>query len=105
MTERRAAPRYPGRGRLFHVLAPDGTSLAYAVLEDVSALGVRLLAARPCMPVPAVLVPMPPHALAGRRFPFKIERTSALGGGGASLAGPFDSPITDVEARALAEAP
>jgi len=104
LTERRSSTRYPAAtGRLFRIESPDGATLAHGVLENASATGVRLLTARACMPGPAVLVPLPPHALAGRRFPFKVERVSAQGGGGASIAGPFEPPISDGEARALAE--
>jgi hypothetical protein len=106
MTERRATPRHAALpGRLFHVLAPDGTTLAHGVLEDASAGGVRILVARPCPLGPAVLEPMPPHPLAGRQFPFRAVRSGPVGGGGAHVAGPFDPPISDAEARALAEAP
>jgi hypothetical protein len=104
MTERRATPRHAAsHSRLFHVLSPDGATLAHGVLEDVSAGGLRLLAARPCPLGPAVLVPIPPHPLAGRQFPFRAERSGLVAGGGARVAGPFDPPITDAEARALAE--
>jgi hypothetical protein len=84
-------------------VAPDGAMLALGVLDDVSAGGVRLLTARPCPLGPAMLEPLPPHPLAGRKFPFKVERSAALPGGCALVGGPFTPPITDGEARALAE--
>jgi hypothetical protein len=100
MTERRVAPRHRAEGgRAFRVEAPDGRALAYAALEDASAGGVRLLANRACAPGPVVLVPLPLHPLAGRRFPFRVVRTGA---GGRAVAGPFEPPISDDEAWALA---
>jgi hypothetical protein len=105
MVERRAAPRYTPPDRLFQVLAPGGAPWAHGVVDDVSALGVRLVAAVPCPLGPAVLVPLAPHPLAGRTFPFRIQRCVPVPGGCAFVAGPFDPPLTDQEARALAEAP
>jgi hypothetical protein len=104
-TERRAAPRSTPRDRLFQVLAPSGLLWAHGVVDDVSAVGVRLVAALPCPLGPAVLVPLVPHPLAGRQFPFRIERCVPLPGDCAFVAGPFDPPLTDAEARALAEMP
>jgi hypothetical protein len=103
MPERREGPAHPApTSRLFRVEAPSGATAAYAVLEEASATGVRLLAGRPCSPGPAILVPLSPHPLAGRRFPFRVARSSAHGGGDCTVAGRFDPPITDEEARALA---
>jgi hypothetical protein len=97
MTERHPAPA----GRLFRVLLPDGSTLAHGVLEAASAGAISLLAA--ALPArPALLVPLPPHPLAGRLFPFKVERCVALPGGCASVAGALDPPISDEDARALA---
>jgi hypothetical protein len=103
--ERRGAPRHAAALRwLFHVLAPDGAVAAYAVLEDASASGLRLLVSAGCQPGPAVLLARPPHPLAGRLFPICIERAGAVQGLGLTVGGRFTPPITDAEARALAEA-
>jgi hypothetical protein len=105
VTERRASPRLaaPRRRMAFRVEAPDGATLAYAALEDASPGGVRLLTARACARGPAVLVPVWPHPLAGRRFAIRVERSGALGGG-FYAAGPFDPPVAYAVALALAEA-
>jgi hypothetical protein len=107
VTERRASLRLPARCRqmLFSVQSPDGATLAYGMLEDTSPGGARLLTARVCRPGPAVLVPLSRHPLAGRSFPFLIERSGPLKGGGAYIAGPFTPPVTEEEARSLAEQP
>jgi hypothetical protein len=103
MPESRGAPRHLDRtGRLLRVHSPDGQMLTYALLEDVSAAGLRLLTARRCPAGLAVLAPLPPHPLAGRTFPFLVARTSADGAAPGYVAGPFVPPITDEEARALA---
>jgi hypothetical protein len=105
VSERRASPRLPASRRrmLFQVQAPDGATLAYGLLADASATGLRLLTARPCPTGPAVLVPLSPHALAGQRFPFRIDRSGPAAGGGAYVAGPFLPAVGDAVAQSLAE--
>jgi len=101
--ERRGAPRHAAPLRwLFHLLSPAGELAAYAVLEDASASGLRLLVSAGCSMGPAVLEPRPPHPLAGRLFPVRIERVGTAQGLGVSVGGRFTPPITDDEARALA---
>jgi hypothetical protein len=101
--ERRGAPRHDASVRwLFHLLSPAGELAAYAVLEDASASGLRLLVSAGCSLGPAVLAPRPPHPLAGRLFPICIERVGAAEGFGVSVGGRFTPPITEDEALALA---
>jgi hypothetical protein len=100
-----AGPHPPGplrepAGLLFRVLLPGGSTVAHGVLEAASAGGLRLLAARACPVGPAVLLPLAPHPLAGRLFPFKVESCAALPGGCAVISGAFDPPIRDDEAGA-----
>lgn len=101
--ERRGAPRHAAPLRwLFHLLTPAGELAAYAVLEDASASGLRLLVSAGCQLGPMVLSPRPPHPLAGRLYPVSIERVGGASGLGVSVGGRFIPPVTDDEARALA---
>jgi len=94
-SERRDAPRHRARaGRLFRFQSPGGQALTYGLLVDVSAAGVPPLAGRP---VPAGAAELAPHPLAGRKFPFRIERGASLPGGCALVAGPRTAPVTDGE--------
>lgn len=103
LVERRGAPRHPAPLRwLFHVLSPAGELAGYAVLQDASATGVRLLVSAGCALGPAVLAPRPPHPMAGRLFPITLERTGDREGLGLAVAGRFTTPLNDDEARALA---
>jgi hypothetical protein len=72
-----------------------------ATVEDVSPGGIRLITAR-AYPLdrPLLLVPQPPHPLAGRRLPFLPQRCEALLDGHL-LAGAFTQPLTENEVRAL----
>lgn len=104
--ERRGAPRHSAPDRwLFHVLTAGGELAAYAVLQDASATGIRLLVSAGCPLGPAVLAPRPPHPMAGRLFPISIDRTGQREGLGLSVGGRFTTPVSDAEARALAEPP
>jgi hypothetical protein len=102
--ERRAHPRQGvSRAYLVGLLSPDGRLVGWAVPEEVSAGGIRLLASQ-CQAAGKVLtlVPERPHPLAGRWLPLQVTRCEQLPGGGHHLAGVFTNPLSDDEARALA---
>jgi hypothetical protein len=79
-----------------------GQLLGLAVLNDVSADGLRLVASR-LHPVGEVLKMTPefPHALAGTVFPFRVTTCDPADGGGYDLVGSFLTPLSSREARAL----
>jgi hypothetical protein len=106
LTDRRARPRHrAGPGAcLFRVVSPAGLALGRAAPEAVSAGGALLLSPRLGPPGEAVMLEaLPPHPLAGRGLPFRVLRWVGLADGGHLLAGRFEPPLSDQEARRLAE--
>ena len=95
MDERRThARRRPARKVIGRVAAPDGQA---ALLEDVSAGGVRLLTARP-LPVGGLAVlDLPGLALNVARVVYAIEQEDGLWAAGCALL----APLADDDVRAL----
>jgi hypothetical protein len=106
MMERRAHCRHGvSRAYLVGLLSTDGRIVGWAVPEEVSAGGMRLLAShRHAAGGRLTLVPERPHPLAGRWLPLQVTRCEQLPGGGHHVAGAFPDPLSDDETRALAGA-
>jgi hypothetical protein len=105
--ERRADSRYlgvPGRW-LMRLVSADGTArLGLATPENVSAGGALLVASVALPAGDSVLVePERPHPLQGRLLAFRVLGCQERAEGGYLLTGAFDPPLSDQEARALAE--
>jgi hypothetical protein len=83
MDERRThARRRPARKVIGRVAAPDGQA---ALLEDVSAGGVRLLTARPLPVSGLVVLDLPGLALTAARVVYAIEQEDGLWAAGCAL--------------------
>jgi hypothetical protein len=105
--ERRADRRYlgvPGRSLMRLVSADGAALLGLAAPKNVSAGGALLVASVALPAGGSVLVgPERPHPLEGRPLAFRVLRCQERAEGGYLLTGAFDPPLSDEEARTLAE--
>ncbi len=103
ISERRQSARHRfARPFSLLLLGPDGECVGMAAVLDVSAGGLRLVAARP-WPVGEVLAVslIPPHPLGDRRLAFRVNRCVRADGGGHRVAGCFLTPLAEDELVAL----
>src|SRR5205807_9840200 len=96
-TDRRVnARQQAARPSPVQLLSSGGVPVGIAVLEDVSAAGVRLAASGPCQAgAQLTLEAQRPHPLAGLHLSFRVTRCDAEPGGGYHVAGTFLRLLTD----------
>ena len=105
MSERRLSARHRFANPFsLPLLAADGGLVGVAAPEDVSTSGIRLLVGRPCAVGEVLAVGLvPPHPLGQRSLTFRVVRCEPTVGG-ARVAGPFLSPLSEAEVLAMAGA-